>query len=135
VLGASIGPGSSSQRLGVDYFAPRWQFGGFIERVRWQNDALYRQFLANILRHDVSFAGGVRGGRRFAKLDTRAEMTYSSRRNYLFQNGRTNYLGVRTVDVGNLSLALHLSPRTGADRVERTDASRPTPPAAAARRP
>ena len=128
VLGAAIGPGSSSQQAAVDYYGARWQAGGFVNRVRWQNDALYRQFLANILRHDVSTGVGVRAGRRFTKLDARAELSYNSRKNFLFQNGTTNYLGVRTVDVGNATLAIDIAPRIRGDRASRatrTDATTP----------
>ncbi|HEY0779397.1 MAG TPA: capsule assembly Wzi family protein, partial [Gemmatirosa sp.] len=51
-LGAAIGPGSSSQWIGADYFGARGRLGVYLRRERLQNDALYRQFLANALRHD-----------------------------------------------------------------------------------
>jgi hypothetical protein len=66
-VGASIGPGSSSQWLAVDLLDPSWRVGVFLSRIRWENDALYdlspraaySQFCGP---HDVSLIAGVRGG-------------------------------------------------------------------------
>ena len=115
-LGAAIGPGSSSQWAALDYYAPRWQAGLFAQRTRNQNDALYRVFVANYLRHDVSLSGGVRGGLRRNGVDARATLTVTDRLNYLFQNGTFNFLGIGSVDVRNVSLALSLSPAPRAAR-------------------
>jgi hypothetical protein len=49
-LGAAVGPGSQSQWAALDYVAPRWQAGLFAQRVRHQNDALYRVEVANPYR-------------------------------------------------------------------------------------
>jgi hypothetical protein len=111
VLGAAIGPGSQSQWAAVDYYAPRWQAGAFAERVRNQNDALYRQFLPTLCRHDVTLGGGVRGGVRLPTLDVGASLSAANRLNYLFQSGCANYFGIGTVDVRNLSFSLTLTPR------------------------
>lgn len=112
VLGAATGPGSSSQWAAIDYYAPSWEVGAFAQRSRYANDALYRQFLANLCRHDVALGWGVRGGVRLPALDVRASLTAANRLNYLFQNGCAYTFGLGTVDVRNLSLSLHLSPRT-----------------------
>lgn len=111
VLGAAIGPGSQSQFVGADYYAPRWQLGAFVERVRNQNDALYRQVGPNIARHDVTLAGGLRGGVRLPYVDARADLTAGNRLNYLFQNGYANLFTLGTVDVSNVGLTVSLSPR------------------------
>jgi hypothetical protein len=118
-LGAAIGPGSSSQWASVDWYGTRLQLGAFARRVRWQNDALYRQFLFNDARHDVSLGGGVRAGWRFPHLDARAELGVDRRLNWLFQNGKTYTFGVGTVDVRNLSLRLDLTPRNIGARGQR----------------
>jgi len=110
VIGAAIGPGASSEWLAGDLLASRWQAGLFAGRVRWENDALYRQFAANYFRHDVSVFGGVRGGVRLAHWDVLAQTTVAKRMNYLFQNGLI-IPGARTIDVVNYTLALVLSPR------------------------
>lgn len=109
-LGAAIGPGSSSQWGAVDYYAPDWQVGLFAQRTRNQNDALYRVFVPNAFRHDVSLSGGVRGGVRRRGVDARATLTASNRLNYLFQNGTYNFLRVGSVDERNVTLGLSLSP-------------------------
>lgn len=109
-LGAAIGPGSQSQWAALDYYAPRWRLGAFAQRVRHQNDALYRAPVPNLFRHDVSLAGGLRAGARYAGVDARATASYERRLNFLFQNGTYNYLGVGSVDVNNLTFGLALSP-------------------------
>lgn len=110
VLGAAIGPGSSGQWASVDYYTPTAQIGLFARRTRNQNDALYRQFLANLSRHDVTVGWGLRGGARVRGLDARAELAVSNRLNYLFQNGAAYTYQIGTVDVRNVSLSLDLSP-------------------------
>lgn len=110
-LGAATGPGSSSQRLGADLVARDWQGGIFAARVRWDNDALYRQPTANFFRHDVSLTAGVRGAVRLGHWDVGGEASYTDRINFLFQNGFNNPGGVRTVDVHDLSVAMSLTPR------------------------
>jgi len=64
VIGAAIGPGSSSQWLSVDYLAPRWRVAAFAGRIRWDDDALYlfpplddNKWCA----HDVSLFAGLSG--------------------------------------------------------------------------
>lgn len=109
-LGAAIGPGSSSQWAALDYYAPAWQLGAFAQRTRYQNDALYRVDVYNAFRHDVGLSGGLRGGLRRAGVDAQATLTLTKRINYLFQNGTFNFLGIGSVDVRNLTLALSLSP-------------------------
>lgn len=108
-LGAAIGPGSQSQWAAFDHYRSGWQVGVFAQRVRHQNDALYRVFVPNAFRHDVSLMGGVRGGMRRAGVDLRATLTYTNRLNYLFQNGSYNALKVGSVDVRNLTLAFSAS--------------------------
>jgi len=111
VIGAAIGPGASSEWAAADLVAPRWQVGLFGGRIRWENDALYRQWVANYYRHDVSVFGGCRAGVRLRHLDLSGEFTAGLRMNYLFQNGIMNPGKRRTIDITNYTLALVLSPR------------------------
>jgi hypothetical protein len=110
-IGAALGPGGSSQRLRVDYYASRWQAGLFAGRARYENDALYREFLPNLLRHDVGVFGGARAGLRLPHLDAIASLSFTDRLNYLFQNGAANVMNIRTVDMHNVSFAIDLAPR------------------------
>lgn len=62
VIGAAIGPGASSQWLALDYFAPKWRFGLFGGRIRWNDDALYlfpSYYPNKWCSHDVSLFGGI----------------------------------------------------------------------------
>ncbi len=115
-LGAAIGPGSSSQWGAVDYYAPGWELGVFAQRTRNQNDALYRVFVPNAYRHDVSLSGGARGGFRVGGVDARGTLTLTRRLNYLFQNGTFNPLGIGSMNVTNTTLGLSLSPAPRAQR-------------------
>jgi hypothetical protein len=61
VLGAGIGPGSSSQYVGVGYEAPAWSVGLFLERIRWDEDAHTVQpepLFHSFCTHDVTFMHG-----------------------------------------------------------------------------
>jgi hypothetical protein len=61
LLGAAIGPGSSSQYVSVGYEATRWRVGLSVERIRWDEDAHTLQpdeLVANWCTHDVSFLHG-----------------------------------------------------------------------------
>jgi hypothetical protein len=111
ILGAAIGPGSSSQFVGGDWIAPRWQAGAFVVRTRTENDALYRQFLPRMTQHDVTLQAGLRAGFRFRDADFTTELTTGTRYNYLFQSDY--YLGspVEAIDIRNLTLSLTRTPR------------------------
>lgn len=111
VIGAAIGPGSSSQFIGLDYLAHDWQAGAFVGRIRWDNDALYRQIAPTFFRHDVSVMSGLRGGWRSSLTDFSAELTVARRMNYLFQNGFANPGRYRNVDITNVTLSLVATPR------------------------
>ena len=66
LMGAGIGPGSDSQRLQADWQAPAWSLGGWVERVRYDNDAFYQRYapLKDGRRlHDVNLLLGIRARR------------------------------------------------------------------------
>jgi hypothetical protein len=111
VLGAAIGPGGSTQFIGMDWMAKAWQAGAFVGRTRTENDAMYREVGPRDTRHDVTIYSGVRGGARLPWTDIAGELTVGRRMNYLFQNDY--YLGspVVATDIQNLTLTLQLSPR------------------------
>lgn len=110
-LGASFGPGGSSQWLAVELLGRAAGGGLFLTRTRWNNDALYDQPNPTFLRHDVSLTAGARGTWRGPAADIGAELHWTRRNNYLFQNGFANPGGVRTVDVPNVLLLLRVTPR------------------------
>jgi hypothetical protein len=108
-LGYSTGPGSNSQWLSVDWIAREWLFGAFAERVRWNEDALLRQYIPFPNRHDVTVRGGVRGGVVWRGTEFSLEGGIGHRINYLFQNA-TYIPGYRTVDVSVPSLRFAIAP-------------------------
>jgi hypothetical protein len=111
VLGAPIGPGSSTQFLGADWIAGRWQAGAFAGRTRTENDALYQTADPRLVRHDVTVFSGVRAGARLPWYDVSSELTVGRRYNYLFQSDF--YLGepVVATDVQNVTFTMVISPR------------------------
>jgi len=117
VVGASIGPGSSSQWFAGDYIAPYWQFGVFAGRIRWATAALYdtepqnptgnfRSFHA----YDVSMLTGLRGSARLGYFRLNGEVGLESRYNYLFQNPDRGFDPEGAVDIRNLMLRISLTP-------------------------
>lgn len=111
VIGASIGPGSDSQWLALDLIGSAWRFGLFGGRIRWENDALYSSQVSYVPSdHDVSVFGGLRGAARLLHLQAQAELTYTRRINYLFQNPSANLAFPNGLEIRNLSLQLRLRP-------------------------
>lgn len=109
LLGAGIGPGAQSQWLSADRFSRSWSVGLFAERVRWNNDALYRQYLPYANRHDVTLRLGARAGIRRYGYDVMLDASWGNRLNYLFQNNEF-IPSYRTVDVRVPQLHLAFSP-------------------------
>lgn len=127
VMGAAIGPGSSSQWLAADYLGDGWRIGAFAGRIRWDTDAFYRSFRAisgwPFLAHDVSLLGGVRGSFSAPLFRLDGELATANRLNYLYQNrGLSWEASDDAVDVHNLTLRLTV---TVADPRPRP---RPVPP-------
>src|SRR5690606_22671650 len=110
VMGAAIGPGSSSQFLGADYLGERWQLGLFAGRIRWDNDAYYLTQEPFPLDHDVSILGGLRGGARLGGAWIDLELTRAKRMNFLFQNDATVLGQAGTWDFDNHTLRLTVTP-------------------------
>jgi hypothetical protein len=111
VLGASVGPGGQSQWLAADYMANEWSLGIMLQRIRWEDNALYREPLPNFFKHDVTLLGGIRGTMRTRAYDFSASISANPRQDYLFQNGFAAPAGRRTVDEHNITFALGVSPR------------------------
>jgi hypothetical protein len=110
-LGYATGPGSQSLHLGADWVGARWSGGVFADRVRWNEDALFREFLPNPVRHDVSLTFGVRAGAVVMGREIMVSARTGKRLNFQFQNGL--YIpGFRTVDVPIPMLSLSISPIT-----------------------
>jgi hypothetical protein len=91
VIGAAIGPGASSQWLGLDYFRPRWRLGLAAGRIRWNDDALYLFPITAIAgnkwcSHDVSlfWSASAAADSRWGRF--RVAVTRGYRLNVFFAN-------------------------------------------------
>jgi len=109
MLGAGMGPGGQSQFLSADWIATRWSVGGLLERIRWGEDALYKQYLPYPNRHDVTVRAAVRAGVSRGTLEYQMELSWGRRVNYLFQNAE--YIrDYRSVDVPFSSFGFSVRP-------------------------
>jgi hypothetical protein len=113
VLGASIGPGSSSQWAALDYIAEGWSAGVFASRIRWhkdEHDDIDWPVYAGWCEHDVSLLKGLRGGYAGTLGRLSAELTGGRRLNAFFQAGPGCPTGANHRDPNNTTLSITLSP-------------------------
>jgi hypothetical protein len=113
VLGASIGPGASSQWLAVDYLGPGWRVGGYFGRIRWNQDVHNHAgfpIYVGYCNHDVSLYPGVRGARqgRFGSIS--ADLSLQNRFTPFFQNGGGCPNNGKRLDIRNNSLSITFEP-------------------------
>jgi len=111
LIGASIGPGGSSQFVALDYMPRSWDVGIFAQRIRWDEDVYYIQPTGfAYFSHDVTALAGVRGTLRLAGATLHAEYSVAARVNFLFQNLRGGFGPERENDFRNASFRLWFSP-------------------------
>ena len=115
VLGAAIGPGSSSQALSADLFGARFRVGGFGGRIRWDNATLWEPIVPQVKLEDISLLGGVRASVTLRGVRLLAEYTATARLDYLYQDKVTDYArGTHGgVDIDNRTLSVSLSTHVG----------------------
>jgi hypothetical protein len=119
VLGAAIGPGASAQWLSIDRLQQPWRLGLFLQRIRWNTDALSVSFPPNPsglwCEFDVTLAPGVRGElrakfRRISVGKLSAELALQNRQNFFFQNASGCPRGPSMRDLRNKSLTIGWTP-------------------------
>lgn len=113
VIGASIGPGSSSQWLAVDYVKPSWRLGGFLGRIRWNQDVHNRYgfpVYVGYCNQDVSLYPGVRGARVGGFGSLAAELSFQDRLTPFFQNGGGCPNNGSRLDIHNTTLSVTFAP-------------------------
>ena len=113
IIGASIGPGASSQWLAIDYMKPSWRFGGYVGRIRWNEDvhstARFPVYVG-YCNHDVSLYPGIRGAKSAGFGVITADLSFQNRLNAFFQNaGGCPNIGPR-LDIKNQTLSISFSP-------------------------
>jgi len=79
LIGAAIGPGGSSQYLGVDVLTPSGWYGGYLERIRRHEDVYLYSLGGPPALNDVELTAGVRHVRSFETLDLAVELAFSYR--------------------------------------------------------
>jgi len=108
-LGSGLGPGGQQQVGRIDRAGRVWRLAVFAERVRRNEDAMFREDAPASDRHDVTLEAGVSAARRVGVYDVSARISGGRRFNYLFQGpGATS--GNGPVDLGVLRVGLSLSP-------------------------
>lgn len=115
IIGAAIGPGSSSQTASVDLLGERVTVGMLGGRIRWDNDTYYRKPYgpSQYYGHDVSLYGGATIGLSSGPAHLRLEVTDGVRLNYLWQNwGNSWETADSAVDVRNRAVRLTVQLRS-----------------------
>lgn len=116
ILGASIGPGASSQWAAIDYIRHGWRAGVFAGRIRWNEDVHSTArfpIYVGYCNHDVSLYPGARAAAsgRFGMVTL--DYSLQNRLNAFFQNdGGCPNIGTR-LDIRNNTLSLTFSPFRG----------------------
>lgn len=111
-IGASIGPGGSSQYLGATLFQGRFIFGSSVGRIRWDEDAYYRppslgRFSSHT--HDVSLFASLSAAGDWDWGQVELTATRMLRMNYLFQTSSPFFFG-GDFDVRNNTLSIRATP-------------------------
>ncbi len=116
-LGATIGPGSSSQFIATDVLFPRWRIGGSFTRIRNDNGPIYTALVPFVKLQDVTMMGSLRGSVIVRGIRVEASYTKAVRLNYLYQSydvdaatGKGKRAGI---DLPNRTLTLTISPAGG----------------------
>jgi hypothetical protein len=108
VIGAMIGPGSSSQFLAGGLESSRYDVGLVLSRTRTDDDAYYLQSSGlTHFAHDVALAGAVQAAARYGRWSLETELRDEHRMNYLFQSANL-FSWDSTFDVHSLSMRFAL---------------------------
>ena len=107
VLGAAIGPGSSSQWIALDRIGRAFDVGVMAGRIRWDTDAYYTQTTSiYYLSYDASVYSGVRAASRAFGREIAGEILWQRRYNYLFQNALEGWSQDPVFDKSNVTVRL-----------------------------
>lgn len=117
VLGAAIGPGSSSQNLAAGFVSDWWDLEGVLTRIRWQNDVQAEPISytdgQGWCEHDVTFTGGARGNLRSRYGSVSLTFLTGKRYNPFFSPRQPTCPGTNIGDVQNQTFSLTFSPSLG----------------------
>jgi hypothetical protein len=111
-IGASIGPGSSSQWLAIDHVSPSSSYGLTLNRIRSNEDVRSNYNWPPAIgycNHDVSLLPGVRGGHSVGDGYVNAGLIVGDRLNAFFQN-RSGCQGPSKIDLHPVTVSISYSP-------------------------
>ncbi|MEP6506619.1 MAG: capsule assembly Wzi family protein [Gemmatimonadales bacterium] len=113
ILGASIGPGASTQFIAADFIKSPWKIGGYLGRIRVNEDVhgnygfpLYVGYCS----HDVIVYPGVRGTLKGSFGVFNADFALQNRLDALFQNGGGCPNNGQRLDIRNRTLRFTYTP-------------------------
>ncbi len=89
-IGAAIGPGASAEFLGVDVLTRSGWYGGYLERIRRNEDVYLYTLGGPPARNDVELAAGVRHVRALGKLVLSVDLALRHRYSRNLQPGTEN---------------------------------------------
>jgi hypothetical protein len=112
-IGASIGPGASSQWISMDFLRSSGRIGIYGGRIRWNEDVhsnygfpVYVAYCS----HDVSLYPGVRAAKSGWFGTFTADLSLQNRENVFFQNGGGCPNNGKRLDIRNKTLTLTFAP-------------------------
>ncbi|MEP6835808.1 MAG: capsule assembly Wzi family protein [Gemmatimonas sp.] len=108
-IGHWVGPGGQTQFISIDWVRGRSRVGLYAERVRRNEDALFREYLAYPNRHDVSLEPGIRAALAWRGQEFALDVSNGKRLNFEFQNA-TYLPSTRTVDVVMPRISFSVTP-------------------------
>ena len=85
VLGAAIGPGSSSQWVSADWYGRRLRAGVYAGRIRWNNDVLWTSVVPQPKLEDITLLSGVRASAQWGRTRVLLDYARGARLAYLYQ--------------------------------------------------
>lgn len=110
VIGAAIGPASSSQNTGITLFHGRSMVGLQLGRIRWEETAYYHSAVGFSNKvHDVSLAAVLNARHDTRRLAVDVAVARMVRMNYLFQTADP-YEFKKGFDVTNTGISVLLTP-------------------------
>lgn len=85
VLGAAVGPGSSSQWISADWFGRQVRVGAYAARIRWNNDVLWTAVVPQPKLEDITLLSGVRASVTVGGARLLLDYARGARLAYLYQ--------------------------------------------------
>ncbi len=93
IFGASIGPGSNSQYLDFSYYYPGGKIGGYIQRVRFDNDYFFNVLSSDTNGSQAELSLGIDSLLHLASIELygKLEFDYFLNRLYILPNNDFNF--------------------------------------------